>query len=130
MTSSGSRFASSSRLEGPISEDEQRQFGTLAHLGGLLAIYPPLNLLPALVIYLVYRGRGALVRDQSSEALNFQITVFIAQLVVWFIDSLVSFNTYLSLLLWVFSAVFSILAALTCGRGGRYHYPLSIRFLH
>jgi len=126
------RFARASRLEGPISPEEERQFSTLAHLGGLLAIYPPLGLLPALVIFLIHRNRGPFIRDQSTEALNFQITVFIAQLVVWLIDALSGdFGTWpLSIAVWVFSAIFSVLAALTCGKGTAYRYPVSIRFLH
>jgi len=46
----------------------------IAHLGGVLAWFPILPLLPALVIYAMYARRSDFIRDQAREAINFQLT--------------------------------------------------------
>jgi uncharacterized Tic20 family protein len=115
---------------GPIGADinEERQWAMFAHLGGVLAIFPLVHLLPALIILTVYRKRSALVRDNAREAVNFQIVVLIALVAVWIINHLPLLPN-LVVLVWIFSLVFSVLGAVAASKGERYRYPLTRRFL-
>jgi uncharacterized protein len=99
-----------------------------AHLGGVLAIFPGLQLLPAVVIFARYQQRSEFVRDQAREALNFQFVVLIAYFAARII-SVLPFLPNLAWLAWVFSMIFSVLAAVAVSKGSRYRYPLTYRFL-
>jgi uncharacterized Tic20 family protein len=48
----------------------------LAHLGGIL-----LGIIAPLIVWAMYKDRDQFVKDQSVEALNFQITIAIAVVV-------------------------------------------------
>ena len=115
---------------GPIGNDgdEERQWALFAHLGGVLAIFPVIHLVPALVIYSVYRKRSEFVRDQAREAVNFQIVVLIALVAAWIINHLPLLPNLVALV-WIFSLVFSVLGAIAASQGDRYRYPLTHRFL-
>ena len=52
----------------PLTEAEDRQWASFAHLGGILSF------LPSLIIWLVFKDRGAFTNVEAKEALNFQIT--------------------------------------------------------
>jgi uncharacterized protein len=100
----------------------------LAHLGGVLAIWLVIPLIPALVIFSIYLTKDEYIRDQAREALNFQIVILIASVAVWILGSLPFFPD-LHILVWIFSLVFSVIGAVAAGRGHRYRYPLTYRFL-
>ena len=112
-----------------LSGREERQWSVLAHLGGILSWWPILGLLPSLIIWAVYHKRGAYVADQSREALNFQISVLIAWIVAAIISH-VPLLPSLTLLVYAFSLIFSIVAAISANRGEWYRYPLTFRFVH
>lgn len=115
---------------GPLGggEQEERQWALFAHLGGVLAIFPVVHLLPALAILSIYRTRSDFIQDQAREALNFQIVILIAFFVAKILDVLPLFPN-LVWLVWLFSLIFSVLAAVASSRGERYRYPLTYRFL-
>jgi len=107
----------------PLSDAQTRQWAGLAHLGGILW------LLPSLIIWLVYKDRSAFVGQEAKKALNFQITLVIASVVLriadfiflpWFLVSLV----YLGL--WVTTIIFSIQGYQAVQRGQAYRYPYSL----
>lgn len=108
---------------------DERQLVLFAHLGGVLAIFPIVHLIPALVIYLLFQSRSEIIRDQAREALNFQIVVLIAFFAARILNVLPLFPNLVPLV-WVFSLVFSVIAAVAASRGTRYRYPLTYRFLH
>jgi uncharacterized Tic20 family protein len=107
---------------------EQRQWAMIAHLGGVLAIWAVVPLVPALVIFSVYLHKSEYVRDQAKEALNFQIVVLIAWVAAWIINKLPLLPNLL-ILVWIFSLVCSVIAAVAAGRGKRFRYPITYRFL-
>ena len=88
----------------PLTEAEDRQWASFAHLGGVI------GLLPALIIFLVFKDRGAFTRDESKEALNFQITALMAEIV-----SFILMAVLIGFLIWplvvLARALFSILAS-------------------
>lgn len=118
------------RSPGPLGggAQQEQQWALFAHLGGVLAIVPVLHLLPALVIYSIYQSRSDFIRDQAREALNFQIVVLIAFFTARLLDMLPFFPN-LVWFVWLFSLIFSVLAAAASSRGDRYRYPLTYRFL-
>lgn len=105
---------------------EDKQWGTFAHLGGVTGF------IPALVIYLNFKDRGRFARQESAEALNFQLSV-VAVYIICMIFSLLPFIGLLFSLammgLWVANIVLSILAGMAANKGEPYRYPLPFRFI-
>ena len=106
-----------------LSPADQRMWSMLAHLGAIL-----FSFLAPLVVYLVMKDRGPFVREQSREALNFNITLAIgyvvgAVLTTVFIGGLVMFA------LGVLNIVFPILAAIAVNKGENYRYPFAWRIV-
>lgn len=105
---------------------EDKQWGTFAHLGGVAGF------IPALVVYLNFKNRGRFARQESAEALNFQISI-VAAYIVCMVFSLIPFIGLLFSLammgLWVANIVFSILAGIAANKGEPYRYPQPFRFI-
>jgi uncharacterized Tic20 family protein len=117
----------------PLSQSDERLWATLIHVGGIL-----IGFISPLIGYLVLKDRSSFVREHSRQALNFQITMAIAQVanvVLGIILGIVSFGLWLvvqwliSIAIWVVVVIFSILAAMAANKGEMYRYPLSIQFV-
>jgi uncharacterized Tic20 family protein len=111
----------------------------LAHVLGIVSQF-----LGALIIYLMARGKS-FARQQACEALNFQITIGIAMLLLmgcWmalifstmatqnglvFILAPVIFGLYLGV--WVSNIVFCIIAGIRVSNGAAYRYPIALRLV-
>lgn len=102
---------------------EQRTWAMFAHLGGILVSW-----LCPLIIYLVCKGRGAFVEDQAKEALNFQITYFIA-IVASAILIFAIVGIVLLPIVFILAMVFGIMGSVKAYHGEPYRYPLNIRFI-
>jgi uncharacterized Tic20 family protein len=116
----------------PLSEAEDRQWASFAHLGGIIGI------LPSLIIWLVFKDRGSFTNQEGKEALNFQIAVVIAQIagqIVGLIITGVTFGLlfFVPTLLWVAigvaSLIFSIIGFTKAKDGTAYRYPVSLRLI-
>jgi uncharacterized Tic20 family protein len=117
----------------PLSEAEDRQWASFAHLGGILSF------LPSLIIWLVFKDRGAFTNVEAKEALNFQITMAIAYVANWivigFILGLLTFgiasvlSTIIGLALWVLSLIFCIQGFIKAKDGTHYRYPFALRLI-
>ncbi|MBX3068398.1 MAG: DUF4870 domain-containing protein [Microbacteriaceae bacterium] len=121
---------------GPLSAAEDKQWASFAHFGGVLFI------LPSLIIFLVFKDRGNLTKQESKEALNWQITfaiIYIAWVVIstiissaliftsfWWLGGLFGFITFL---LWVGNVILSIMGGIKVNGGGSYRYPFNFRFI-
>jgi uncharacterized Tic20 family protein len=115
----------------PLSEAEDRQWASFAHLGGVLGF------LPALIIWLVFKDRGSFTNTEAKEALNFQIAVTIAYVALNVLTLIIGAVTFglgsilglLVPLVWVASVIFSILGFVKAKDGVNYRYPVSIRLI-
>ncbi|MGJ9373520.1 DUF4870 domain-containing protein [Nesterenkonia sp. CF4.4] len=107
----------------PVSAGEEQGWGVAMHLGGVF-----LSWLVPLVLWLVFRQRSRMLDDHGKEALNFQITLFIAY-IVGAATTIILIGFLVLFLAWVFSVVFSILAAVAAYNRRPYRYPLTIRFI-
>lgn len=103
-----------------------------SHLGGILW------LLPALIIWLVFKDRGRLTGEEAKEALNWQITwisVWIASQIAGLILAFTGFGFLLFGLLipwalYILNLVFSVLGFVQVNNTGNgYRYPVSFRFI-
>jgi len=119
----------------PLSPAEDKQWASFAHFGGILGI------LPSLIIFLVFKDRGALTKQEAKEALNWQITFTIAYIVLLILvgiinaallftaPGLVGLISFVPFLLYIANLVFSILGGVKVNGGGSYRYPVSFRFI-
>jgi uncharacterized Tic20 family protein len=120
----------------PLTAAEDKQWASFAHFGGVLW------LLPSLIIFLVFKDRGALTKTESKEALNWQIT-FVIIYIAWsiigailtavlifsgaygitFIFGLIGWLIYLA------NLALSIMGGIKVNGGGSYRYPFNFRFI-
>lgn len=100
------------------------------HLSGLLALtsVPGGGILGPLVMWIIKKDTMRFVDDQGKEAINFHITVAIAQIVCWLL-SFACIGIPLLIAVCVASIVFSIIAAIQASKGAYYRYPLSLRLV-
>ncbi len=120
----------------PLSESDDKLWASLAHFGGLLYI------LPSLLIFLILKDRGPRVRVESKEALNWQITFLIGEVILWILSGILTaalfltpaygvavFIGFLPLLWWIVNAILSILGGIKVNGGGSYRYPFALRLI-
>lgn len=126
----------------PLTEAEDKQWASFAHFGGVIGF------LPSLIIFLVFKDRGARTNVESKEALNWQITWTIAAIALGIISTIVSvaaagmiFNSYggyllltgvfgfISWLPYLINLVLSIIGGVKVNGGGSYRYPVNFRFI-
>ena len=112
----------------PMSPSDERMWATFAHLAPFAGALIGLPFLGPLVIYLIDKDRSAYVRSQSSESLNFQLTLLIGYLVS-FVLALVAIGFVLLFVIVIASIVLQILGALAANRGEDFRYPMTIRFV-
>ena len=120
---------------------EQRQWAMFAHLSALLgALLTGVFgggwgcFLGPLIVWLIKKDSMPFVDDQGKEALNFNITVAIASLILLLL-SIMTFGIGLiiAIPLWVVIGitwlVFTIIAAIKANEGVRYRYPFALRLI-
>ncbi|MDM4761819.1 DUF4870 domain-containing protein [Galbitalea sp. SE-J8] len=116
----------------PLSQADDRQWASFAHLGGIIGF------LPSLIIWLVFKDRGTFTNQEAKEALNFQITALIAWVALFIITSILTAVTFgifgfiaplLYLALAVVIIIFSIQGFLKAKDGVAYRYPFALRLI-
>ena len=113
----------------PISR-EARKWAMLSHLVALVGLLG--NgvgfLLGPLVVWLLKREDDPFVDEQGKEAVNFQITMFIAPLICApFV--LVLIGILFLIVIGLMMTIFPIIGAIKANEGESYRYPLSFRFI-
>ena len=114
-----------------LSEADDRQWASFAHLGGILGP------LPALIIWLIFKDRGAHTNTEGKEALNFQITAVIASVAVVVVMSIITsvlwFLAFIAPLIpfaiWVLVLIWSIQGFQKAKDGNNYRYPVNFRLI-
>ena len=120
----------------PLTAAEDKLWASLAHFGGIVGI------LPSLIVFLVFRERGERTKQESREALNWQITFTIGWIALSIIGAIISFFAYsarvyvvgdlvgyLPLIWWIVNAVLSVLGGVKVQSGGSYRYPFALRLV-
>jgi hypothetical protein len=102
---------------------DEKTMALLAHIGGIV--------IPILVPLFIMVSKGkdsAWVREQAVEALNFQITVFIAY-VACGILTLACIGALLAPVVGLAAIVLGIIAGLKTNEGISYRYPAALRLV-
>lgn len=109
---------------------DERNWAVICHLSALagLIVWGIGIVLGPLIVWLLKKDELPFVNDQGKEALNFQITVFLAGVVC---TSLVFLLIGIPLLvaLGIADFVFIVIAAMKTSEGVAYRYPLSLRLI-
>ncbi|MGQ0802149.1 MAG: DUF4870 domain-containing protein [Pseudomarimonas sp.] len=108
---------------------EEKQWAMFAHLSTLSGFIIPLgSLLGPLIIWQIKKNDMPFVDDQGKEALNFQITVFIAALISGVLTMVLIGLLLLPVVVigWI---VLSIMAGIKANNGETYRYPWTLRLI-
>jgi uncharacterized Tic20 family protein len=111
--------------EAPKASSGSSDDNNMAILAHVLGIFT--GFVGPLVIYLVTKDKPYAYK-QAKEALNFQITITIAWVVSWIL-ALVFIGFLLMAVVWVYSLIMAIMAAMACSKGEDYRYPLAMRLV-
>src|SRR5579863_8836790 len=102
---------------------DERNLAMFAHLSAFAGLLFPAggNVIAPLIVWLTQREKSAFVADQSLEALNFNITVFLGELAcgVLFI---VGIGVLLGLLLGIAWLIATVFAAIRASEGQRFRH--------
>lgn len=109
------------------SDADARQWSMLAHvLAGITAFVGPL------IIWAVKKDEHPFAKDQTTEALNFGISLTIAQIVLMVAGAILQVPFlfgFLRFALWVVGVALGIMAGMKARDGVRYRYPYAIRLI-
>ncbi|MEE6273013.1 DUF4870 domain-containing protein [Georgenia wangjunii] len=119
----------------PPAGADDRAIAVLAHLSPLIAMVLSagwLSFVGPLLVWVLMRQRGELVRNAAASAFNFNITVWLATIAGW-ICLFTIILIPLAIVLWigafVLQVVFSVIGAVRANRGEVYRYPMQIAIL-
>ena len=110
---------------------EERTLAMLSHVSP-----PALSLLTGgglgwlvpLIIWLVKKDDSQFVGEEAKEALNLQLTLFLAFLVSWVLV-LVCIGIPMLVVLWLYGLVYGIIAGMAAYEGKPYRYPWALRLI-
>ena len=112
----------------PLSADQERLWGMLAHLLSFVAAYIALGFVAPLVVLLVFGPRSAFVRAQAVESLNFNLS-WLLYAIVSAILLVVGIGLLLLIALGIAYVVLVVIASVRANNGQSFRYPLTIRFI-
>lgn len=130
-----------SYIDPPLFEatPDDRQWAMFAHLSALVAMWlGGLGFLGPLIIWLIKKDQSQFIDDQGKEALNFNLNVLLAAIVLGMITAPVAFMTIglgliimipLFLVVGALAIVMPIVAAMKVNTGEAYRYPYIIRIV-
>ncbi|MDZ7735247.1 MAG: DUF4870 domain-containing protein [Gammaproteobacteria bacterium] len=113
----------------PTPEKDERTWGMLCHISAFAGFLIPFGgIIAPLIIWLIKKDEMAFVNDQGKEAINFQITVFIAA-IVCFILMFIGIGFILIFALAIYAIIMIIIAAMKANDGVYYRYPYALRLI-
>lgn len=107
---------------------DERNWAMLCHLCIIGQMFIPVLVIGPLLIWLVKGDQLPFVKEQGKEAINFQITLFLAGLVGWVLVWILIGWLVLGLL-WVYAIVAGIIATMKVKEGVPYRYGLNLRLV-
>lgn len=111
----------------PTTDD--KNWGLIAHLAAFAGLVIPFgNFVGPLVVMLTKRDTSAFAEASAREALNFQITAFLAA-IAFGVLSFVLIGIPLLIALGVAWFVLPVLAAIRTSEGTLYRYPFTLRLI-
>jgi uncharacterized Tic20 family protein len=115
--------------DGAVSKDE-RNLAMFAHLSAFAGLLFPAggNVIAPLIVWLTQREKSAFVADQSLEALNFNITVLLAE-ILCAILLVVGIGILLGIVLGIAWLIGTILGAVKASEGQRFRHRFILRLV-
>ena len=130
-------------------DKDARTWATICHLSALIMLVgvPLGNILGPLVVWLAKRQENEFVNDQGKEALNFQITFALCEIVLFILIFLLVFGAPLHyqpfsilpvsffpamlimMALFILNIGLVIMAAIRSNEGISYRYPFTLRIV-
>ncbi len=108
-----------------VASQEDRALALMTHLSGIILCF-----IVPLIVWLTQKDKPdrAWLTDQAKEALNFQITMFIAYVVCKVLILLV-IGIFLLPVAWIVNLVFCIIAGIKVYEGVAYRFPFALRLI-
>ena len=108
---------------------EERQWAMFCHLSAIVAAaLSTISVLGPIICWMVKKDTSKFVDRHGKEAVNFQISMLIYN-VVAAIFCLVLIGFAFLAVLWILNTIFVIIAAIQASDGKFYRYPMTIRFI-
>ncbi len=104
--------------------NDDKNIATVTHLGGTV-----FSFIPGLLVWILKKDDSAYIADQAKEALNFQITVLIAQFIAGVLAIILIGLLFMGII-WILNIVFCIIAAISTSKGETYRYPFCLRLIN
>jgi len=113
---------------GEMKPEDEKLWGMLSHLGGLLGLSMGLGFVPPLVIFLLMKDKSPFVAGHAREALNFQLSflIFGAVCIIFF---WLLFPILLLMAGGVLMLVVGIVAGIKANQGEFMALPLTFRMI-
>jgi uncharacterized Tic20 family protein len=112
-----------------MEEKEARTWAAFCHLSALSGFLIPFgNFLGPLILWLMKRNESTFVDDQGKEALNFQLTLFLAYIVA-FILFFIAIGVFLMVLISIYAIIIIIYATIKANEGVAFRYPYIFRLI-
>lgn len=108
----------------PTPSNDEKNIATVTHLGGTI-----FSVFPALIVWVLKKDDSAYLSAQAKEALNFQITVLIAQFLAGIL-ALILIGFIFMGIIWLLNIVLCIIAAISTSKGEHYRYPFTLRLIN
>lgn len=104
---------------------DDRTMAMIGHLSGIIA-----GFIGPLIIWLINKEKAdkGWLNDQAKEALNFQITIFIAYVIAGML-TLVLIGMLLIPIILIANLILCIMAGMKANEGVSYRYPFAIRLI-
>src|SRR5215207_6144151 len=112
----------------PLSADQERLWGMLAHLLSFVAAYIALGFVAPLIVLIVFGQRSAYVRAHAVESLNFNLSWLLYAIVAGIL-LIIGIGLLILIALGIAYVVLVIIASVRANNGEFLRYPLTIRFV-
>ncbi len=107
-----------------VPSNDDKNIATITHLSGLL-----FSFVPSLIVWLLKKDDNEYLSSQAKEALNFQLTIVLAQFIAGILVAILVGFLLLGII-WLFNVVLCIVAAISTSHGTTYRYPLCLRLIN
>lgn len=108
----------------PAPSNDDKNIATITHLGGTI-----FSFIPALIVWVLKKDDSEYIAAQAKEALNFQITVLLAQFIAGLL-AIILIGFLFMAIIWLANIVLCVIAAISTSKGEAYRYPFSLRLIN
>ncbi len=119
----------------PVATGEEKTASIAAHLSAIVAAIVTagwLSFLGPLIIWAIYKDKSPLVRQAAAGAFNFNVGLWVMNIVAWiclFTVILAPLAVILFVIANVGMVVWHVVAAIRASQGRAYNYPFQIKIL-